>query len=487
MTIQTPATRSSAPVRGVAVPLPTRREGPAKLTGQALYADDLVFPGAWYGATIRSTVPHARLLAIELDPGLRLVAGRRRHRGRHPGPERRREHRGGPADPRPGRRRDPPPGRAGRPARGGRPRHAPRGPKRGSRSGRRRSRPSSSRSTSTTVFAHHELLKGDVDAALAEAGLEVVEATYRVGHQEQLYIENNAMIAVPARGRRDDRPRQPPVPVLRAQGAQARASASTTPTPRSSRRRPAAGSAGKEEYPSMIALHAALLARKTGRPVRMIYDRHEDLAATTKRHPAIDPVPDRRDPARRDDRRPGHRPRHGRRRVHDAHAGRAVARDDPRRRPVRRRRTSGSGRAPWPPTRRPTARSAASGRPQVEFAAETQVSTGSPRRSGCRRSRSGAATPTGPAAMTPTNQLLRERRGRRSRSSTARPRRASSSGSGRGRRRPGAAREPARDRTARGHRARAGLARGGVHRLGRGEDGLDREPRADAPTAGSGS
>ena len=37
----------------------------------------------------------------------------------------------------------------------------------------------------------------------------------------------------------------------------------------------------------MIALHAALLARKTGRPVRMIYDRHEDLAATTKRHPAI--------------------------------------------------------------------------------------------------------------------------------------------------------------------------------------------------------
>ena len=60
--------RSATPVRGVAVPLPTRREGPAKLTGQALYADDLVFPGAWYGATIRSTVPHARLLAIELDP-----------------------------------------------------------------------------------------------------------------------------------------------------------------------------------------------------------------------------------------------------------------------------------------------------------------------------------------------------------------------------------------------------------------------------------
>src|SRR5256885_14727794 len=47
------------------------------------------------------------------------------------------------------------------------------------------------------------------------------------------------------------------------------------------------GFGGKEEYPSIIALHAALLARKAARPVRMIYDRHEDLAATTKRHPAI--------------------------------------------------------------------------------------------------------------------------------------------------------------------------------------------------------
>ena len=37
----------------------------------------------------------------------------------------------------------------------------------------------------------------------------------------------------------------------------------------------------------MIALHAALLSLKAERPVRMIYDRHEDIAATTKRHPAI--------------------------------------------------------------------------------------------------------------------------------------------------------------------------------------------------------
>ncbi len=47
------------------------------------------------------------------------------------------------------------------------------------------------------------------------------------------------------------------------------------------------GFGGKEEYPSMIAGHAALLTLKAGHPVKIVYDRHEDMAATTKRHPAI--------------------------------------------------------------------------------------------------------------------------------------------------------------------------------------------------------
>ena len=56
-----------APGRARGVP-PLRREGPAKLTGAAKYADDLVFPGAWFGATIRSTDAHARFVALDLDP-----------------------------------------------------------------------------------------------------------------------------------------------------------------------------------------------------------------------------------------------------------------------------------------------------------------------------------------------------------------------------------------------------------------------------------
>ena len=47
---------------------PLRREGPDKLTGAARFTDDLVVPGAWFGATVRSTEPHARLLGIDFDP-----------------------------------------------------------------------------------------------------------------------------------------------------------------------------------------------------------------------------------------------------------------------------------------------------------------------------------------------------------------------------------------------------------------------------------
>jgi CO/xanthine dehydrogenase Mo-binding subunit len=45
-----------------------RRDAPAKVTGAALYTDDLVFPGAWHGVTVRSAEPHARLLGIDRDP-----------------------------------------------------------------------------------------------------------------------------------------------------------------------------------------------------------------------------------------------------------------------------------------------------------------------------------------------------------------------------------------------------------------------------------
>jgi CO/xanthine dehydrogenase Mo-binding subunit len=46
-----------------------RVDGDAKVRGSALYVDDLCVPGVLHGATVRSTVPHGVLRAIHLDPG----------------------------------------------------------------------------------------------------------------------------------------------------------------------------------------------------------------------------------------------------------------------------------------------------------------------------------------------------------------------------------------------------------------------------------
>jgi len=42
---------------------------------------------------------------------------------------------------------------------------------------------------------------------------------------------------------------------------------------------------GKEEFPTLIAGYCALLALKCRKPVKIIYDRHQDILYTTKRHP----------------------------------------------------------------------------------------------------------------------------------------------------------------------------------------------------------
>ncbi len=263
---------------------PLRREGPQKLTGEAKYADDLVFPGAWYGATIRSTEAHARLLGLDQAddfdwskvvvvtaadiPGDNIVSlisddqpvlvpmgGEIQHHAEPlallAAPDRATL-------------------RAARQAIAARTEPLP---------------AVFDPLASDHVFAHYEIAAGDLDAGFNEADL-VLEGTYRVGHQEQLYIENNAMIAVPREdgGVAVHGSLQCPYYIHKAlkralllDDEQAQVVQAET----------GGGFGGKEEFPSVLALHAALLARKCGKPVRMIYDRHEDIAATTKRHPAV--------------------------------------------------------------------------------------------------------------------------------------------------------------------------------------------------------
>src|SRR4029079_16711448 len=126
--------------------------------------------------------------------------------------------------------------------------------------------------------------KGDVDAGLAEAAI-VVEGEYETGAQEQLYIEPNGMLAVadPRHGVTVWGSMQCPYYIHTAL-----AGLFGLPPERIRvvQMETGGGFGGKEEYPSVIAGHAALLAWKSGRPVKMIYGRDEDMASTTKRHPS---------------------------------------------------------------------------------------------------------------------------------------------------------------------------------------------------------
>jgi CO/xanthine dehydrogenase Mo-binding subunit len=134
------------------------------------------------------------------------------------------------------------------------------------------------------VFKTYLVEKGDVDAVWEHADY-IVEAEYTTGAQEQLYIENNGMIAAfdSAQGLTVWGSMQCPYYIHKAL-----MKLFDLPAERVRVVQAETGGAfgGKEEYPSMIAGHAALLAKMSGKPVKIIYDRMEDMAATTKRHPS---------------------------------------------------------------------------------------------------------------------------------------------------------------------------------------------------------
>lgn len=125
---------------------------------------------------------------------------------------------------------------------------------------------------------------GDPAAIFRSADF-IVEGEYRTGAQEQLYIENNGVIAeysasdgVTVRGSM-----QCPFYVVHALEL-----VFNLPPEKCRVIQTETGGAfeGKEDFPSVIGSHAALLAMKCGHPVKLCYDRAEDMAGTTKRHPS---------------------------------------------------------------------------------------------------------------------------------------------------------------------------------------------------------
>jgi CO/xanthine dehydrogenase Mo-binding subunit len=277
--------------KNIGKPVP-RKEGRAKVTGAAQYVDDLSLPGMIYGATVRSQVPRGRVVNVTFGEGVpwdefTVVTSR-----------------------------DIPGANAVALILNDQPYLAdgvvnhPEEPilllahedKYLLEEARRRVRVEveplpavfsieDSLARKETIWGEDNVFKsflvekGNVDEVWDRVDVVVVEGEYETGAQEQLYIETNGVIAtasadegVVVRGSM-----QCPYYVHKAlvklfNLPEDKVRIIQTET--------GGGFGGKEEYPSMIAGHAALLAWKSGRPVKMIYDRAEDMTATTKRHPS---------------------------------------------------------------------------------------------------------------------------------------------------------------------------------------------------------
>jgi CO/xanthine dehydrogenase Mo-binding subunit len=137
---------------------------------------------------------------------------------------------------------------------------------------------------SDNIFQKHLIEKGNVNEIWSKADY-IVEGEYFTGAQEQLYIEPQGIIAAfdAEQGVTVWGSMQCPYYIHRALMLllglpENKVRVVHTET--------GGAFGGKEEYPSVIAAHAALLAMRSGRPVKLIYDRAEDMAATTKRHPS---------------------------------------------------------------------------------------------------------------------------------------------------------------------------------------------------------
>jgi CO/xanthine dehydrogenase Mo-binding subunit len=275
-----------------------RLDAEAKVKGQARYADDLAFPGMLYGKAIRSDRPHARILRLDLSrvlahpnvacvvtakdiPGrncipiiyedmpllaeevvryvgepIALLAAETREDAEEAAKLAQIEYEDLPAvfDPLEAIKPEAPQVAV--------PSAAEKG----------------------NIFNHMVIRKGDVGKGFAEADV-IVEGEYRVGYQEHAYLEPQGMIAVPEEnGMAVYGTLQCPFYVQKAVAAVLGLPLSRVRVVQTAT---GGGFGGKEDVPSQVAAMAAVLAWKSGRPVKVVFDRAEDIATTSKRHPGI--------------------------------------------------------------------------------------------------------------------------------------------------------------------------------------------------------
>jgi xanthine dehydrogenase molybdenum-binding subunit len=276
-----------------------RPDAVAKVTGAARFADDHVFPGMLYGATLRAAHPHARLLSIDTAqakalPGVHAVLthedvpGRNRHglvfqdwpvlcddKVRYLGdavaivaadtPEIAQEaltlievaYEPLPAVASAEQAREPGAPLVHEGREGG------------------------------NLLEHMKVRHGDVDVGFAQADV-IVENVYRTPTYEHMFMEPECSIAVPA-GYDEHHQKLTLYVGSQIPYADRDQTAAALGLPEDQVRvigtLIGGGFGGKEDI--MGQIHAALLAQATGRPVKVLYDRAESLLAHPKRHATV--------------------------------------------------------------------------------------------------------------------------------------------------------------------------------------------------------
>lgn len=137
---------------------------------------------------------------------------------------------------------------------------------------------------SDTVFFNYNYAKGEIEKALNEAD-RVYSETFQTGYQEQAYLETQGIIAYPHDGRMTVRGSlQCPYYV---HGAVSKALGYAEQDVQVIQDVTGGGFGGKEAFPSILACQTAVAAQKANKPVKVIFDRREDMEFTSKRHPSI--------------------------------------------------------------------------------------------------------------------------------------------------------------------------------------------------------
>ncbi len=133
------------------------------------------------------------------------------------------------------------------------------------------------------ITASRTLDAGDVDAAWADCDV-IVEGSAETAGQEHLYLETQAALAFPEEGGRIKLWSSTQAPTA-VQRITARVLGLPMNLVEVEVTRLGGAFGGKEDQATPWAVMAALGAQRTGRPVRLTLNRHEDMCFTGKRHP----------------------------------------------------------------------------------------------------------------------------------------------------------------------------------------------------------